>query len=105
MLITIYVCIGTLQHANLRWTFGPVGRVLVSPAYHRLHRAPDIQDVNLGVVLTIWDVLAGCARFPSRTGLDGRPVPAEQEAAAGPGPGASRRAARRTIPGPGLTLW
>jgi sterol desaturase/sphingolipid hydroxylase (fatty acid hydroxylase superfamily) len=90
VLITIYVCIGTLQHANLRWTFGPVGRVLVSPAYHRLHHAPDIQDANLGVVLTIWDVLAGCARFPSRadsvnrTGLDGRPVPVEQDASAGP---------------------
>ena len=90
VLITIYVCIGTLQHANLRWTFGPVGRVLVSPAYHRLHHAPDIQDANLGVVLTVWDVLAGCARFPSRadsvnrTGLDGRPVPVEQEASAGP---------------------
>jgi sterol desaturase/sphingolipid hydroxylase (fatty acid hydroxylase superfamily) len=85
ILITIYVCIGTLQHANLRWTFGPVGRVIVSPAYHRLHHAPDIQNVNLGVVLTIWDVLAGCARFPSRsagagrTGLDGRPVPVEQD--------------------------
>lgn len=89
-LITIYVCIGTLQHANLRWTFGPVGRVLVSPAYHRLHHAPDIQRVNLGVVLTIWDVLAGCARFPSRsdgvgcTGLDGRPIPVEQDDSSGP---------------------
>jgi sterol desaturase/sphingolipid hydroxylase (fatty acid hydroxylase superfamily) len=90
VLITIYVCIGTLQHANLRWTFGPAGRVLVSPAYHRLHHAPDTQRANLGVVLTIWDVLAGCARFPSRgdvagrTGLDGRPVPVEQDEAAGP---------------------
>jgi sterol desaturase/sphingolipid hydroxylase (fatty acid hydroxylase superfamily) len=87
VLITIYICIGTLQHANLRWTFGPLGRVLVSPAYHRLHHAPDTQGVNLGVVLTIWDVLAGRAKFPShnddagRTGLDGRPVPVEQEAA------------------------
>ena len=85
VLITIYVCVGTLQHANLRWTFGPLGRVLVSPAYHRLHHAPDIQNANLGVVLTIWDVLAGCATFPSRraavgrTGLDGRPVPVEQD--------------------------
>jgi sterol desaturase/sphingolipid hydroxylase (fatty acid hydroxylase superfamily) len=85
VLITIYVCVGTLQHANLRWTFGPVGRVIVSPAYHRLHHAPDVQRANLGVVLTIWDVLAGFARFPSasdgagRTGLDGRPVPVEQE--------------------------
>lgn len=89
VLITIYVCIGTLQHANLRWTLGPVGRVLVSPAYHRLHHAPDTQRVNLGVVLTIWDVLAGRARFPSRsdavgrTGLDGRPVPVEQGDSAG----------------------
>jgi sterol desaturase/sphingolipid hydroxylase (fatty acid hydroxylase superfamily) len=90
VLITIYVCIGTLQHANLRWTYGPLGLVIVSPAYHRLHHAPDIQRANLGVVLTIWDVLAGCARFPSRhaapgrTGLDGRPVPVEQDSGSSP---------------------
>jgi sterol desaturase/sphingolipid hydroxylase (fatty acid hydroxylase superfamily) len=90
VLITIYVCIGTLQHANLRWTFGPVGRVIVSPAYHRLHHAPDVQRLNLGVVLTIWDVLVGRAMFPARgdragrTGLDGRPVPIEQGEPAGP---------------------
>ena len=40
--------------------------------------------MNLGVVLTVWDVLAGMARFPARgsvpcpTGLAGRPVPVEQ---------------------------
>ena len=92
VLITIYVCIGTLQHANLRWTFGPVGRVIVSPAYHRRHHATDNQGVNLGVVLTIWDVGVGRARFPARgdgvgrTGLDGRPVPVEQDAPARPAP-------------------
>jgi sterol desaturase/sphingolipid hydroxylase (fatty acid hydroxylase superfamily) len=91
VLITIYVCIGTLQHANLRWTFGPVGRVLVSPAYHRQHHDPDAQGGNLGVVLTVWDVLAGRARFPARhaavarTGLAGRPVPVEQASPARPG--------------------
>jgi sterol desaturase/sphingolipid hydroxylase (fatty acid hydroxylase superfamily) len=80
------------QHANLRWAYGPVGRVIVSPAYHRLHHARADQSINLGVVLTIWDVLAGCARFPSssvvagQTGLDGRPVPVEQDHAAAPGP-------------------
>ena len=85
VLITVYVCIGTVQHANIRWTYGPVGRVIVSPAYHRLHHAPDTPGVNLGVVLTIWDVLAGRARFPGRsdsvgrTGLAGRPVPVEQD--------------------------
>jgi sterol desaturase/sphingolipid hydroxylase (fatty acid hydroxylase superfamily) len=90
VVITIYVCLGTLQHANLRWTFGPVGRVVVSPAYHRLHHATDVQRLNLGVVLTIWDVLAGRAAFPARgdavgrTGLDGRPVPVEQDGSARP---------------------
>jgi sterol desaturase/sphingolipid hydroxylase (fatty acid hydroxylase superfamily) len=88
VLITIYVCVGTLQHANLRWTYGPVGKVIVSPAYHRLHHAPEPQRINLGVVLVIWDVLAGSARFPARgavagrTGLDGRPVPVEQDPSA-----------------------
>ena len=92
VLITIYVCVGTLQHANLRWTFGPLGRLIVSPAYHRLHHARDDQALNLGVVLTIWDVLARRARFPARgdavgrTGLDGRPVPVEQDGSAAPGP-------------------
>jgi sterol desaturase/sphingolipid hydroxylase (fatty acid hydroxylase superfamily) len=90
VIITVYVCVGTLQHANIRWTFGPLGRVIVSPAYHRLHHAPDTQHANLGVVLTIWDVLAGRARFPARgdavgrTGLDGRPVPVEQDGSARP---------------------
>jgi sterol desaturase/sphingolipid hydroxylase (fatty acid hydroxylase superfamily) len=89
VVITVYVCIGTLQHANLRWTFGPLGRAVVSPAYHRLHHDPDDQHLNLGVVFTVWDVLAGRARFPGRaavvppTGLDGRPVPVEQDRSAG----------------------
>jgi sterol desaturase/sphingolipid hydroxylase (fatty acid hydroxylase superfamily) len=92
VVITIYVCIGTLQHANLRWTFGPLGRVIVSPAYHRLHHDRENQAVNLGVVLTVWDVLTRCAVFPARgdavgrTGLDGRPVPVEQDGSAGPAP-------------------
>jgi sterol desaturase/sphingolipid hydroxylase (fatty acid hydroxylase superfamily) len=90
VIITIYVCLGTLQHANLRWTFGPAGRIFVSPVYHRLHHAMDKEPLNLGVVLTLWDVLAGCARFPARgdgvgrTGLEGRPVPVEQADSARP---------------------
>ena len=84
VLITVYVCLGTLPHANLPWTLGPVGKIVVSPAYHRLHHAIDDREgVNLGVVLTLWDVLAGRARFPVagapsvRTGLL-RPAPARR---------------------------
>lgn len=83
-LITTYVCLGTLQHANLRWTYGPLGCLLVSPSYHRLHHSQVAQGINLGIVLTIWDVIAGRARFPARnrvscrTGLGGRPLKVEQ---------------------------
>jgi sterol desaturase/sphingolipid hydroxylase (fatty acid hydroxylase superfamily) len=84
-LITSYVCLGTLPHANVGWSFGPLGRVIVSPAYHRRHHSAEGEhDVNLAVVLPVWDMLAGRARFPERTatpfrtGLTGRPVTVEQ---------------------------
>jgi sterol desaturase/sphingolipid hydroxylase (fatty acid hydroxylase superfamily) len=84
VLITVYVCLGTLPHANVSWTFGPLGRIVVSPAYHRVHHALDGPDgVNLGIVLTVWDVMSGRASFPARdtpamaTGLRGRPLPVE----------------------------
>ena len=86
MLITAYLCLGTVPHANVHWSFGPLGRIIVSPAYHRLHHAMDgPQNVNLGIVLTVWDVLARRAVFPvrgapaCRTGLAGRPIVVEQE--------------------------
>ncbi len=85
ILITCYVCLGTLPHANVRWSFGPVGKVVVSPAYHRIHHAIGAPDgANLGIVLTVWDVLARRAVFPVRgapiaaTGLAGRPFGVEQ---------------------------
>jgi sterol desaturase/sphingolipid hydroxylase (fatty acid hydroxylase superfamily) len=86
VLITVYVCLGSLPHTNVRWSYGPLGCVVVSPAYHRLHHALEgRQEINLGVVLTVWDFLAGTARFPARgrppcaTGLAGRPVLVEQQ--------------------------
>ncbi len=85
VLTTGYVCLGTLPHTNVSWSYGPLGRVLVSPAYHRQHHAiGGQQEANLGVVLTVWDVVAGRAHFPVRggapcaTGLAGRPVLVEQ---------------------------
>jgi sterol desaturase/sphingolipid hydroxylase (fatty acid hydroxylase superfamily) len=88
--LTIYACLGALPHANVRWTYGPVGRFLISPAYHRLHHsAAGRLDINLGTVFSFWDVLSRRAVFPARqsarqvgiTGLAGRPVPVEQASA------------------------
>jgi sterol desaturase/sphingolipid hydroxylase (fatty acid hydroxylase superfamily) len=100
VLITVYVCLGTLPHTNVKWSYGPLGWVLVSPAYHRLHHSAERQDVNLGVVLTVWDHLAGMAQRPVRgdrpcaTGLAGRPFPVEQAAMP---PGAAGLMARQLL--------
>ncbi len=88
--VIIYACLVTLPHANLRWSYGPLGRIVVSPAYHRLHHASGPVEgrvaVNFGFVLACWDRLAGCAVYPFGreivpTGVAGRPVPIEQTAA------------------------
>ncbi len=85
--LTVYACLGALPHANVRWTYGPAGRVLISPAYHRIHHsATGRLDINLGTVFPFWDMLARRAVYPDRnrsrvasvTGLAGRPVPVEQ---------------------------
>jgi sterol desaturase/sphingolipid hydroxylase (fatty acid hydroxylase superfamily) len=90
VVLSIYACLGALPHANVRWTYGWVGRVLVSPAYHRIHHKPAGRlDINLGTVFTIWDMMTRRAVFPARrsqqaapeTGLAGRPVPVEQSGA------------------------
>jgi sterol desaturase/sphingolipid hydroxylase (fatty acid hydroxylase superfamily) len=85
VLITAYLLLGTLTHANVPWNFGLLGRVFVSPAYHRVHHEVDCPPgANLGVVLTIWDVIAGRSIVPrggrstGATGLLGRPLAVEQ---------------------------
>jgi sterol desaturase/sphingolipid hydroxylase (fatty acid hydroxylase superfamily) len=85
--LIVYACLVTLPHANLRWNLGPLGRIFVSPAYHRLHHASGpvegLRAVNFGFVLVCWDHLAGCAvhpgnRPPVPTGVADRSVPIEQ---------------------------
>ena len=88
--IVIYICLAALPHANLAWGSGRmgrrVGRVLVTPASHRLHHA-DVGriDVNLGTILTVWDAASRRAVWvepghgPGATGLAGQPIRIEQD--------------------------
>jgi sterol desaturase/sphingolipid hydroxylase (fatty acid hydroxylase superfamily) len=83
--ISAYVCTNALTHANLKWSYGPLGKAFVSPAYHRIHHAYGADmGLNLGAVLTVWDLLSGRAAFPPPesatppTGLVVPHVPLEQ---------------------------
>ena len=52
---------GFFIHADLPWTLGPLGKVLMSPAAHRLHHIDDLVlcGANYGNTLTLWDRLFG----------------------------------------------
>jgi sterol desaturase/sphingolipid hydroxylase (fatty acid hydroxylase superfamily) len=83
--LTAYACLGALPHANVRWSYGWLGKVCVSPAYHRRHHAPTGRlDVNMGTVFTVWDRMSRRAVYlepgdtAAPTGLGGRPIPVEQ---------------------------
>lgn len=48
-------------HSDTGWTFGPLGRVFVSPSFHEVHHSslePHL-DKNYGGALAIWDHLFG----------------------------------------------
>jgi sterol desaturase/sphingolipid hydroxylase (fatty acid hydroxylase superfamily) len=85
VVLTAYACLGALPHANVRWSYGKLGKFFVSPAFHRLHHAPTGRlDINMGTVFTVWDRMTGRAIYEAPnaqiapTGLAGRPIPVEQ---------------------------
>jgi sterol desaturase/sphingolipid hydroxylase (fatty acid hydroxylase superfamily) len=48
---------GLFIHMNLPWTYGPLGRVLVSPAMHRWHHIRDAEGAgsNFATVFAVFD--------------------------------------------------
>lgn len=58
---------GFFIHADVPWTLGAAGRVLMSPAAHRLHHIRDeaLMGSNYGNMLTLWDRLFGTWRDPA----------------------------------------
>lgn len=52
---------GYLIHADVPWTLGHAGKVLMSPAAHRLHHIRDeaLMGSNFGNTITLWDRLFG----------------------------------------------
>jgi lathosterol oxidase len=73
----------TFIHANVRWEFRPLRRLVATPAFHHWHHAAEREavDRNFAVHTPIWDLLFGTYylpdRWPGAYGLsDRRAVPA-----------------------------
>lgn len=54
-------------HADVPWTLGPLGKVLISPAAHRLHHIRDerLMGTNFGNTVTLWDRVFGTWMDPA----------------------------------------
>jgi sterol desaturase/sphingolipid hydroxylase (fatty acid hydroxylase superfamily) len=56
----------SLSHANIRLSFGPAERLLISPRFHRRHHAMAAagrRSCNYGAVFPFWDMMFGTADF------------------------------------------
>lgn len=79
--LIVYVALVALQatfiHANVRWEFRAVRRLVATPAFHHWHHAAERAAINknFAVHVPIWDVLFGTYylpdRWPSEYGLGG----------------------------------
>ena len=103
--LALYGGIVAFAHSNTRLGFGPLGRIVVSPNFHRIHHKLDgPQDVNLGFALTIWDQMFHTGGLPDKgdgridTGLPGRPLTVEQADRTTAPPCGLRRATGRAVP-------
>jgi sterol desaturase/sphingolipid hydroxylase (fatty acid hydroxylase superfamily) len=69
-----------LQHSDLRWRYGKLYPIFVSPIFHAIHHSPDRarHDSNYGKILSLWDYLFGTMSVgerPTRYGLAGIEMP------------------------------
>lgn len=58
----------TFIHANVRWQFRALQKVVVTPAFHHWHHSADHEavDKNFAVHTPIWDILFGTYYLPNR---------------------------------------
>jgi sterol desaturase/sphingolipid hydroxylase (fatty acid hydroxylase superfamily) len=57
---------GEFIHADFPWTYGPLGRVMVSPVMHRWHHARDVEGSgsNFATVFSVFDQAFGTYYVP-----------------------------------------
>jgi sterol desaturase/sphingolipid hydroxylase (fatty acid hydroxylase superfamily) len=79
--VWIQVALDCLAHSGLGWGYGPLGALVVSPGFHRVHHSaePGHYNTNFGMTYSFWDRLFGTsaprAEAPSRYGVPGLGVP------------------------------
>jgi sterol desaturase/sphingolipid hydroxylase (fatty acid hydroxylase superfamily) len=69
-----------LQHSDIKWRYGRLYPIFVSPVFHAIHHSParGRHDSNYGKILSVWDHLFGTmseGERPAHYGLAGVTMP------------------------------
>ena len=77
--LTLYAI---MVHANVSWGFGPLGRVVASPKFHRWHHTSEDEglDKNFAGMFPVYDIIFGTYympkdRLPQKFGLKNQAIP------------------------------
>ena len=68
-------------HSGLRWRYGPLYWIIVSPLFHSAHHSSDVEvsNSNFGALFSFWDMLFGTHHYasaaPERQGVEGLTMP------------------------------
>jgi len=65
-LTVVQIVTGLFLHANVRWRWRPLHRIIITPEFHHWHHAdePDAHHTNYSVFLPIWDIAFGTYFMP-----------------------------------------
>lgn len=66
LLTVIQIVTGIFLHANVRWRWRPLQRIIITPDFHHWHHAnePDAINSNYSIFLPLWDITFGTWFMP-----------------------------------------
>jgi sterol desaturase/sphingolipid hydroxylase (fatty acid hydroxylase superfamily) len=66
-LFVVQLLTGLFLHANVRWRWRPLHRIVITPEFHHWHHAdePDAHCTNYSTFLPVWDLLFGTYFMPA----------------------------------------
>ena len=56
--------VALLNHSNIRWSMGPLNRVIATTHWHHWHHALEPQNKNFSNLIVIWDTIFGTYYCP-----------------------------------------
>jgi sterol desaturase/sphingolipid hydroxylase (fatty acid hydroxylase superfamily) len=66
-LAVVQIVTGLFLHANVRWRWRPLHRIVITPEFHHWHHAneADAHNTNYSVFLPLWDIVFGTYSMPA----------------------------------------